>query len=66
MLSRYPNTVMQPEQALSEIWKKSDYFTARSMDVYIAKLRKRLAKDERIEIENNHSQGYIFHVLQSR
>lgn len=62
MLCRYPNTIMSRELALNEIWQKKDYFTARSMDVYIAKLRKRLNKDNRIEIENVHSTGYVLHV----
>ena len=44
--------------ALSKIWKDDNYFTSRSMDVYIAKLRKLLKKDEKVEILNIHGEGF--------
>lgn len=44
---------------LQSIWGKSDYFNRRSMDVFISKLRKYLAKDERIQITNVHGSGFI-------
>ena len=49
---------MNRELALRKIWKKANYFTARSMDVYIAKLRKMLKDDENLEIINVHGEGF--------
>jgi DNA-binding response OmpR family regulator len=50
--------VMPRQKALVEIWKNDDYFATRSMDVYIAKLRKYLKEDNTIIIENIHGSGY--------
>ncbi len=47
------------QYVLKNIWGKSDYFNRRSMDVFISKLRKYLAKDERIQITNVHGSGFI-------
>lgn len=58
LLCQFKNDVMPREIALKEIWKEDNYFTTRSMDVYITKLRKYLRSDERICIENVHSSGY--------
>jgi len=58
MLCRHLNDVLPREQALQQIWHEDSYFTARSMDVYIAKLRKYLKEDPSVEIINIHSQGY--------
>jgi len=57
-LCRYQNDIMPRQLALIEIWKNDDYFATRSMDVYIAKLRKLLRKDASISIENIHGAGY--------
>jgi two-component system, OmpR family, response regulator len=46
------------KEALLKIWGDENYFTARSMDVYIAKLRKYLKDDPDIEIQNVHGDGY--------
>ncbi len=59
LLCQYKNEVMPRQKALLEIWKNDDYFTTRSMDVYIAKLRKYLVEDPCIHIENVHGEGYI-------
>ncbi len=59
MLSQYLNRVMPREKALNEIWGENNYFTTRSMDVYITKLRKYLRADPRIEIVNIHGSGYL-------
>ncbi len=58
MLCQHKNDVTPRTKALLEIWKSEDYFTTRSMDVYIAKLRKYLKGDSSIEIRNIHSEGY--------
>ncbi|MCK7540167.1 MAG: winged helix-turn-helix domain-containing protein [Marinilabiliales bacterium] len=44
--------------ALKSIWIDDNYFNARSMDVYITKLRKYLNKDQKVEILNIHGKGY--------
>ena len=44
--------------ALNKIWRDDTYFTSRSMDVYIAKLRKILEGDKNIEILNVHGEGF--------
>ena len=44
--------------ALNKIWRDANYFTSRSMDVYIAKLRKYLEKDNSLKIINVHGEGF--------
>ncbi|MDO4782686.1 MAG: response regulator transcription factor [Capnocytophaga felis] len=58
LLALHENDLMPRELALSKIWKDDNYFTSRSMDVYIAKLRKYLKKDEKVEILNIHGEGF--------
>lgn len=55
------NKVVNRDLALREIWGESSYFTTRSMDVYITKLRKFLKDDPDIQIENVHGSGYIMY-----
>jgi DNA-binding response OmpR family regulator len=52
------NEVVPRELALNKIWKDNNYFTTRSMDVFIAKLRKYLKEDPSIEIINVHGNGF--------
>jgi len=52
--------VLERTYALKAIWEDDTYFNARSMDVYIAKLRKHLKRDEAIEIMNVHGRGFRF------
>ncbi|WP_177764528.1 response regulator transcription factor [Flavobacterium sp. I3-2] len=58
MLALYENDLMPREVALTKIWRDDNYFTSRSMDVYIAKLRKYLKQDENVEILNIHGEGF--------
>ncbi len=58
LLCNYANEVLQRELALKTIWIDDNYFNARSMDVYITKLRKHLKQDPSIEINNVHGKGY--------
>lgn len=58
LLCLHRNDFMPRDVALRKIWKKENYFTARSMDVYIAKLRKLLKEDEGLEIINVHGEGF--------
>ena len=52
------NAVLDRSYILNKLWGSDDFFTGRSMDVFITKLRKKLAKDQRIEIVNVRGYGY--------
>ncbi len=54
------NSIVKKETLLTKIWGTSDYFTSRSLDVFIARLRKYFEYDDCIQIENIRSLGYIF------
>ena len=58
LLALNPNALISREMALKKIWGNDDYFTARSMDVYITKLRKFLSEDPRLNIKNIHGAGF--------
>ena len=58
LLCSHSNEILQRDFALKTIWIDDNYFNARSMDVYITKLRKHLRDDEDIEIINIHGKGY--------
>lgn len=58
LLCKTRNDVLDRQAALRAIWGDDNYFNGRSMDVYIAKLRKLLREDERIEIMNIHGKGF--------
>ena len=58
MLAIHKNDLMPRELALTKIWRDDNYFTSRSMDVYIAKLRKYLKSDDGVEILNIHGEGF--------
>jgi two-component system, OmpR family, response regulator len=54
----YKNDVLTRSEALTKIWGEDNYFTARSMDVFVTKLRKLLEADTLIEIVNIHGNGF--------
>ena len=56
------NDLLPRDIALNKIWRDDTYFTSRSMDVYIAKLRKYLSLDSNIEIINIHGEGFRLFV----
>ena len=58
LLCAHANEILQRDYALKTIWIDDNYFNARSMDVYITKLRKHLKEDDQIEIINIHGRGY--------
>lgn len=58
LLCEYKNDLLPRELALKKIWGSDTYFNGRSMDVYIAKLRKYLKEDEKVEIVNIHGNGF--------
>ncbi|GJM27371.1 MAG: transcriptional regulatory protein RprY [Cyclobacteriaceae bacterium] len=58
LLCQNMNQTLDRSAALKMIWKDDSYFNARSMDVYIAKLRKHLKKDQNIQILTIHGEGF--------
>ncbi|MFD2827998.1 response regulator transcription factor [Leeuwenhoekiella polynyae] len=57
-LVKNKNQVLDRSLILNKLWNTDDFFAARSMDVFISKLRKKLAKDESIQIINVRGYGY--------
>lgn len=62
LLAENKNQLVEREYALEKIWGSSDYFIGRSMDVFIAKLRKMLKIDPNIAITNVHGTGFKLEV----
>lgn len=60
MLAQHENQLLDRSQALLAIWGDDSYFNSRSMDVYVAKLRKYLKADESVKIINEHGKGFKF------
>lgn len=58
LLYRHHNEILERNYALKTIWIDDNYFNARSMDVYISRLRKYLSKDPALKILNIHGKGY--------
>jgi two-component system, OmpR family, response regulator len=58
LLCQYSDKILPRNQALKTIWGDDNYFTTRSMDVYITKLRKYLKDEPSVEIENIHGSGF--------
>jgi len=58
LLCVYKNDVLPREAALKKIWGEDNYFTARSMDVFITRIRKYLKEDPSVEIINVHGNGF--------
>ncbi|KQT21864.1 two-component system response regulator [Chryseobacterium sp. Leaf404] len=57
---RHKNTVLKRQDILKAIWGDDDYFMGRSLDVFISRLRKVLADEEQVSIENIHGIGFRF------
>jgi two-component system, OmpR family, response regulator len=65
LLCEHRNELLSRETALNKIWGDDGYFTARSMDVFITKLRKYLSADPTIEIKNIHGSGFLLEIKTS-
>ncbi|MEM9888409.1 MAG: response regulator transcription factor [Bacteroidota bacterium] len=65
MLCDRKGQLLARKYALQKLWGKEDYFTRRSMDVFISRLRKYLAPDENIKIRNVHGSGFVLEVKSS-
>lgn len=59
LLCQYKGRLLARRHVLKNIWNNNDYFTRRSMDVFISRLRKYLGKDEKIKITNVYGSGFI-------
>lgn len=66
MLAEYKNDPLKREIALKKIWGSDTYFNGRSMDVYIAKLRKYLKDDPEVRIVNIHGEGFMLEDKKSK
>jgi DNA-binding response OmpR family regulator len=66
MFCLYMNDILPRSIALKEIWGEDNYFTARSMDVFVTKLRKYLKRDDKIEIINIHGNGFQLRVSEEQ
>jgi DNA-binding response OmpR family regulator len=62
MLSNKLNEVVERSLLLNEIWGNDDYFSRKSMDVFISRLRKYLAEDQNIKLLNVHNTGFILNL----
>lgn len=60
MLCSIANRLVDRDLLLEKVWGESSYYTSRSMDVYITKLRKHFIKDARVELLNVHGKGFKF------
>jgi DNA-binding response OmpR family regulator len=60
--SRNRNKLLSREEILEAIWGGNDYFSGRSLDVFISRLRKYFQEDPVVKIENRHGLGYVFEV----
>ncbi len=56
------NELCSHKEILNSIWAKNDFFSKKSLNVFISRLRKYLNKDSSIKIENIHNQGFILKV----
>ncbi|MGE4287601.1 MAG: response regulator transcription factor [Salinivirgaceae bacterium] len=64
LLSQNLGNIIRREELLQQIWGENDYFAGRSLDVFIAKLRKYLKADARVNIENVPRVGFLLSVNQ--
>lgn len=62
LLTQNIGNIVKREEILNTVWGNEDYFTGRSMDVFISRLRKYLSKDPSIEIVNIHSVGFELRI----
>jgi DNA-binding response OmpR family regulator len=62
LLCLHVNSVVERDVLLNTVWGKDDYFTGRSMDVFITKLRKYLKDDASVKIQNIHGVGFKLEI----
>lgn len=59
ILCKNKDTLVSRKYVLQKLWGKTDYFTRKSMDVFISRLRKYLSEDDSIKITNVHGSGFV-------
>lgn len=59
LLCEQKGEILNRKETLKAIWGENDYFSRRSMDVFVTKLRKMLSRDPRVKIKNVHGKGFI-------
>jgi two-component system OmpR family response regulator len=64
LLLTFANQVLPRQEALKKIWGDDSYFNARSMDVYVTRLRRKLKADPRIQIETVYGTGFKLYLPQ--
>ncbi len=62
LLLRNKNELCTHKEILNSLWGKNDFFTKKSLNVFVSHLRKYLSKDTNIRIENMHNQGFVLRV----
>jgi len=62
-LARQPGRIVSRQIILEQLWDSADYFSGRSLDVYIGRLRKLLEQDSRIQLESVRGSGFILNIL---
>lgn len=62
LLCEYQGRLLPRQLVLKALWQQNDYFTRRSMDVFVSRLRKYLSRDPAIQIENVYGSGFILRV----
>lgn len=62
LFCEYKNRIVERSMALQRIWHEENYFNARNMDVYVAKIRRLFKDDPNIELQNIHGVGYRLFV----
>ena len=63
LLLQHPNSYIERAEILKQLWGRDDYFAAKSMDVYLSRIRKLLKDDPTLEIENLYGNGYRIRCL---
>lgn len=58
-LCLHPGTIVPRQDILKKYWGQNDYFSRKSMDVFIYKIRKHLAPDKTLSIDNVHGKGFV-------
>lgn len=59
---RHANRIMTRSDILGQVWGSDDYYSGRSLDVFVSRLRKYLKPDENVKISNLHGVGFRFHA----
>lgn len=62
LLARRPGRIVSRQEVLEQLWDSADYFSGRSLDVYIGRLRKLLEQDTQIRLESVRGSGFILHL----